>query len=226
MTGPVTNPISASQITGLVLAGGRGSRMGSVDKGLQLLAGQPLVAHALARLTPQVGTVLVSANRHLDLYATLGHPVLPDSLAGQPGPLAGLLAGLDACSTLYLASVPCDSPWLPLDLVARLAAALQDGRARVAIAATRQPVTRQPVTRQPDPSQSATPQAGGALQPQPVFCLLHTSVRDSLAAFAGSGQRSVERWAAAQGGVLVVFDDAAAFVNANTLQELAALQPR
>ncbi len=207
-TGPAggltTRAIPPGQITGLVLAGGRGSRMGGIDKGLQLLAGRPLVAHALARLAPQVGALLVNANRHLDLYAAFGHPVLRDGLAEQPGPLAGMLAGLDACTTPYMATVPCDSPLFPLDLVARLAAALQDGAARVAIAATRH--------------------ADGTVQPQPVFCLLHHSVRDSLATFAASGQRSVERWAAAEGGVQAVCDNVAAFVNANTLQELAALQ--
>jgi len=120
-----------AQITGLVLAGGRGSRMGGVDKGLQHYKGRPLVQHVLDRLGPQVGGLMINANRHLDAYAAFGVPVWPDTLADYPGPLAGLAH----CPTPDLASVPCDSPLFPTDLVARLAAALAADAAQIAVAA-------------------------------------------------------------------------------------------
>ena len=107
-------------ITGLLLAGGRGMRMGGADKGLQLLHDEPLAAHVLKRLAPQTGALLISANRHPEAYSALGAPfgatVVADTLAGFPGPLAGLLTGLRAAGTAYVLSAPCDSPWLPDDL--------------------------------------------------------------------------------------------------------------
>ena len=188
-----------AQITGLVLAGGRGSRMGGINKGLQLFQDRPLVQHALERLAPQVGTLMVNANRHLEAYAAFGVPVWPDTLAGHPGPLAGLAAGLAHCATPYLASVPCDSPHFPADLVARLAAALAADAAQIAVAAAVE---------------------DGALRVQPVFCLLHTSLLPGLLAFLHSGQRRVGGWLATQRCVPVRFDEAAAFFNANTLADL------
>ena len=188
-----------AQITGLVLAGGRGSRMGGINKGLQLFQDRPLVQHALERLAPQVGTLMVNANRHLEAYAAFGVPVWPDTLAGHPGPLAGLAAGLAHCATPYLASVPCDSPHFPADLVARLAAALAADAAQIAVAAAVE---------------------DGALRVQPVFCLLHTSLLPGLLAFLHSGQRRVGGWLATQRCVQVRFDEAAAFFNANTLADL------
>ena len=192
-------PPSTQQITGLVLAGGRGSRMGGIDKGLQLYRGRPLVQHALDRLRPQVGGLMINANRHLDAYAAFGVPVWPDTLADYPGPLAGLAAGLAHCPTPYLASVPCDSPHFPTDLVARLAAALAANAAQIAVAATVE---------------------DGALRTQPVFCLLHTGVLPGLLAFLHEGQRKVGAWLATQRCVQVRFDEAAAFFNANTLADL------
>lgn len=199
--------ISPQDITGIVLAGGRGSRMGGIDKGLQLHLGMPLAQHALNRLRPQVGQVMLNANRNLDTYgaigASIGAPVWPDALPDQPGPLAGFLAGLDHCSTAYLVTVPCDSPNFPLDLVARLSAAMTTEAAEVAIATTLE---------------------DGALQPQPVFCLMRATLRQSLLAFVQSGQRKIDRWTGSQRLATVLFDDAAAFVNANTLAELQGLQ--
>ena len=199
------NPLQREQITGLVLAGGRGSRMGGVDKGLQLHQGLRLAQHALQRLAPQVGPLLLNANRNLDTYAAMGVPVCPDALADYPGPLAGLAAGLAACSTPYLVSVPCDSPNFPTDLVARLAAALAQDEAEIAMAAAVE---------------------DGQLRTQPVFCLLRSSLLHSLLAFLQGGQRKVDRWTALHRCVTVPFDDAAAFANANTLDELQQLQPK
>ena len=127
--------LAPEQITGLILAGGRGSRMGGVDKGLQNHHGMPLAMHALLRLAPQVGGVMVNANRNLGAYESLGVPVWPDVLPDYPGPLAGLLTGLERCETPYLVTVPCDTPHFPADLVARLARALVEADAEIAMAA-------------------------------------------------------------------------------------------
>ena len=197
------NPIPDSQITGVVLAGGRGSRMGGVDKGLQSHLGMPLALHALLRLGQQVGQVMVNANRNLGAYEAMGAPVWPDALPDQPGPLAGFLTGLEHCQTPYLVSVPCDSPNFPLDLVARLSAALVAEDADLAIAATRE---------------------DGRIQPQPVFCLMHASLLESLVVYTQSGQRKIDRWTGSLRCATVLFDDSAAFANANTLAELQRLQ--
>ncbi len=194
--------IEREHISGLVLCGGRGSRMGGVDKGLQLLGGAPLVQHALRRLQAQVGPLMISANRNLDVYAALGHPVWPDPLADYPGPLAGWLAGLQACSTRYMQTVPCDTPAFALDLVARLAQALRQADADIAMAVTVE---------------------DGQTQRQPVFCLLKTTLQGSLRAYLESGQRKIDRWAAQQRFVEVPFADASAFANANTMAELGLL---
>lgn len=192
-------------ITGLVLCGGRGSRMGGVDKGLQTLEGMPLALHALMRLRPQVGELMINANRNLAAYESLGVPVWPDPIGDYPGPLAGWLAGLEQCETPYLVTVPCDSPNFPDNLVARLAAALQADDAEIAMAATRE---------------------DGQVQLQPVFCLLQSQLMESLVAALHAGERKIDRWTAKHRCVQVVFDDADAFFNANTLQDLARLQGR
>jgi len=197
--------ISRDDITGLVLAGGRGSRMGGVDKGLQNHQGMPLALHALLRLSPQVGAVMLNANRNLGAYESLGAPVWPDALPDYPGPLAGFLAGLEHCETPYLVTVPCDSPRFPVDLVERLARGLAEAQADIAMAVTRD--------------------EAGQRQRQPVFCLMYTGVLDSLVRFIQGGQRRIDRWTDGQRSVEVLFDDAGAFVNANTPQELQGLQP-
>jgi len=195
--------IDKQHITGLVLAGGRGSRMGGVDKGLQPHHGMPLAQHALLRLGPQVGELMINANRNLGAYESMGVPVWPDASADYPGPLAGLLAGLERCETPYLASVPCDTPNFPADLVARLAATLVTQDADIAMAAIHE---------------------DGQLRTQPVFCLLKSELMESLVAYLHSGERKIDRWTAMHRCVPVLFDDAAAFFNANTLVELQQLQ--
>ena len=195
--------IDTSDITGLVLAGGRGSRMGGSDKGLQTHRGMPLAMHALLRLAPQVGETMINANRNLGAYESMGAPVWPDALPDYPGPLAGFLTGLEHCTTPYLATVPCDSPLFPDDLVARLAAGLTVDDAEVAIAATIEDCE---------------------LRLQPVFCLMRASVLESLVRFTASGRRKIDVWTATLRNVAVTFDNAQAFVNANTAAELQALQ--
>lgn len=199
--------LAPERITGLVLAGGLGTRMGGVDKGLVDWQGRPLALHALDRLRPQVGALAVNANRHAAAYAAFGVPVWADSVAGHPGPLAGFLAGLEQARTEWLLTVPCDTPRFPADLARRLGEAALAQGAGLAIAAAPE---------------------GGALRPQPVFCLMHATLRDALARFVAGGGRKVGQWVASEGGVAVPFDrpgDAGAFANANTPQDLQALGP-
>jgi molybdopterin-guanine dinucleotide biosynthesis protein A len=167
--------------------------------------GQPLAMHALMRLQPQVGHLMVNANRNLGAYDSMGVPVWPDAIADYPGPLAGFLAGLEHCETPWLVTAPCDTPHFPVDLVARLAQALVQEDAEIAMAATRE---------------------DGRVQVQPVFCLMAASLMESLVAFTQSGQRKIDKWTGQHRCATVVFDDADAFFNANTLEELQRLQPK
>jgi molybdopterin-guanine dinucleotide biosynthesis protein A len=184
-------------ITGLILAGGRGLRLGGVDKGLQAWRGTPLVDHALARLAPQVGEVLISANRNAADYAARGARVLADASDDFPGPLAGILAGLRAAATPWLAVVPCDSPRLPVDLVERLAAGV-DGKTGAVVQ-----------------------REDGRLEP--VCCLLSTTLADDLASYLADGGRKVEGWIARHAAPVRFdrADDEAAFANLNTPADLA-----
>jgi molybdopterin-guanine dinucleotide biosynthesis protein A len=192
--------MNGTQLTGLVLAGGRGLRMGGADKGLVLLSGRPLVQHVLERLRPQVGEILISANRGRDAYARFGHRVLPDVLAGQLGPLAGLHAGLTAARTPLLLSVPCDCPFLPADLAPRMQAGLERQAAQIAVATTDR-------------------------RAHPVFLLCRREVLADLAAYLADGGRKVDAWYARLPAVLVPFDDQPdAFLNVNTLDDLRALE--
>lgn len=197
--------IDTADITGLVLAGGRGSRMGGVDKGLQPYRGQPLALHALRRLAPQVGPTMINANRNRSAYESFGAAVWPDAQADFAGPLAGFLCGLQHAQTPYLVTVPCDTPAFPEDLVARLAAGLEAGDADLAMVRT-------------------VEAEGPALQP--VFCLLRTGLLDSLVGFMQAGGRKIDRWTAQHRVAEVEFDDAAAFFNANTVAELKQLEAR
>ena len=188
------------KITGLILAGGRGTRMGSVDKGLQLFKSKPMVAHVLARIQPQVDEVLINANRSLDEYAAFGHRVIPDAIDGFAGPLAGLHIGMTQASHPLVATAPCDSPFLPMDLIARLSTAMHKQNADLAVAKTFD-------------------------QPHPVFCLAKTSLTPHLQAFLESGQRKIDKWYATLNVVEVAFDDEeAAFSNINTVEELKSFE--
>jgi len=184
------------QITGVILAGGLGRRMGGVDKGLQELDGQPMVRWVLQRLQPQVREVLINANQNAEAYRALGCPVIPDRIAGFAGPLAGLHAALSADTCPLVLTVPCDSPFLPADLADRLLAALQGEGAEMAVAKTFD-------------------------QLHPVFCLCRREVLPSLTAYLAAGDRKIERWLASCKVAVVAFDDEAeAFSNINTNEEL------
>lgn len=189
-----------ADIAGVVLAGGLGRRMGGVDKGLQLLQGRPMVAWVLERFAPQVGELMINANQNPEVYAGFGHPVVPDRIAGFAGPLAGLHAALSATSLPLVATVPCDSPFLPTDLVGRLRAALEAAQADLAVARTLD-------------------------QPHPVFCLCRRDLLDHLTAFLEGGGRKVDFWYATLKVVEVPFDDeVGAFSNINTREELAGYE--
>jgi molybdopterin-guanine dinucleotide biosynthesis protein A len=186
-------------ITGLILAGGRGTRMGHADKGLQQFAGQPMIQHVLNRLMPQVDQIIINANRNIDAYKQFGEPVHADTLPDFAGPLAGLQTGLMHCVTPLLVCVPCDSPFLPLDLVARLHASLIAADAELAVATTG---------------------TGDEKQSHPVFCLLKTSLLPRLTDYLQEGGRKVSAWHATCTMIEVHFDDDAAFRNINSCDDL------
>ncbi|WP_226935382.1 gephyrin-like molybdotransferase Glp [Janthinobacterium sp. GW458P] len=203
--------INKHDITGLILAGGLGTRMGHGDKGMQPLHGQPLARHVLQRLAPQVGPLAISANEHAGNYARFGLPVWQDVLPGHAGPLAGLHSGMRHAATPYLLSVPCDSPLLPPDLAARLAAGLTQNNADLAIA----------VTEELDPATGLT-----VRRSHPVFCLVKTSALPQLDAYLAAGERRMRTWHGPLKLAEVLFEDSAAFGNVNTPDELVALQAR
>jgi len=191
---------SSAAITGLILAGGKGSRMGGVDKGLQNFRGRRLVDHVYERLAPQVGGVVINANQNHDEYKSFGVRVVSDAIGGFAGPLAGLHAGLSVSKRPFLASVPCDSPFLPADLVERLYKRIDDTGAELAVAKTGE-------------------------QPHPLFSLMRRTVLDHLTDFLKGGGRKIDAWYATLNVVEVGFDDEPeAFSNINTREELAAFE--
>lgn len=193
------NRIPREQITGLLLAGGLGTRMGHIDKGLQALNDSTLAGVALERLKPQVGSVLINANRNLATYAQFGYPVMKDEFPGHAGPLAGMHAGLKQCKTPYLLTVPCDTPGFPDDLAQRLAFAMKLAAAEVAFAVT---------------GESGNPEW------HPVLCLMKTTLLPSLEEYLRSGSRKVAGWLLQQPHAQAHFADQAAFMNINTPQDL------
>ena len=189
-----------AKITGVILAGGQGRRMGGVDKGLKVLRGKPLVQWAIERLEPQVDELLINANQNLETYEHLGYRVIPDEIGGFAGPLAGLQRGLTEARHPLVATTPCDSPFLPRDLIARLYAALSRENAEIAVARTGD-------------------------QPHPVFCLCRKQVLDGLNAFLAAGGRKIDAWYAKLNVVEVAFNDQAeAFSNINTPDELQSFE--
>ena len=199
-------------VTGLILAGGRGTRMGGTDKGLQNFRGLPLALHTLMRLQMQQGQplaeVMINANRNLSAYEAFGTAVWPDTLDGFAGPLAGFMTGLERCETPLLLTVPCDTPLFPLDLVQRMHQALRREQADLAMA--------------------AACEEDGQLRAQPVFCLMRVELLESLVAFTHQGGRKIDAWTALHRTVLVPFnephDSAQAFLNANTAAQLQSLE--
>jgi len=187
-------------VTGIVLAGGLGRRMGGVDKGLVDFLGKPLIAHVIERLSPQVDEILINANRELDRYAALGYPVIQDDIAGFAGPLAGLHKGMSVAKHPFVLTVPCDSPLLPLTLAVRLMQGLIKNDTDLAVAKT------------------------GA-QAHPVFCLCRKKLLKNLEAYLQGGGRKIDTWYSSLMVVEISFDDdPQAFANVNTAEELLSLE--
>lgn len=191
-----------ADITGIVLAGGRAQRMGGVDKGLMQLAGKPMVAHVLAALGPQVATIIVNANRNLDQYAAFGYRVAADTIGDYYGPLAGMASAMEISTTKYVLTVPCDSPLMARDLVARLYQALIQERADLAV-------------------------AHDGERMHPVFALLQRGLLASLREYLESGERKIDRWFARHKVAIAYFaDEPETFINVNDPQERAAVEAR
>ncbi|QWD64439.1 molybdenum cofactor guanylyltransferase MobA [Polynucleobacter sp. MWH-UH2A] len=196
--------ISAKQITGLILAGGRAQRMGGIDKGLVPFHQKPLIEATIQRLKTQVGFILINANRNITKYAAYGYPVIMDETPDFSGPLAGFLMGLKNCKTPYLLTTPCDSPLFPEDLGLKLANELERNELDLVYASSKE--------------------TDGEVWAQPVFCLMRTNLQDSLNSFLSKGDLKIDRWFKELKSGTVIFDDAQAFANANTPEELQSLE--
>lgn len=196
--------MTPNQITGVILAGGRGSRMGGVDKGLQEFRGEPMARHVMRCLSPQVGALMINANQNVARYEAFGVPVWQDETTGFVGPLAGLETALRHCKTPWLVTAPCDSPFLPEDLVVRLAEAIEREGASLAVAVTGE---------------------GESLQTQPVFALLNVALLPSLTGYLQQGGRKIDPWQKAERAVQVRFPDEDAFRNINTVEDLRRFEP-
>ncbi len=194
---------SLSNITGLILAGGRAQRMGGVDKGLIPFNDKPLIESAIARLKPQVDSILINANRNITKYAHYGYPVIMDETPDFSGPLAGFSIGLKHCKTPYLLTSPCDSPLLPTDLAQKMMDELEASDLDLVYASSIE---------------------HGKLWAQPVFCLMRSGVRDSLKDFLSKGDLKIDHWFKELNSGTVVFENAHAFANINTPEELEALE--
>lgn len=195
--------ISPEHITGLILAGGRAQRMGGIDKGLISFHQKPLIESAISRLKKQVGPILINANRNITKYAGYGYPVVMDETPDFSGPLAGFSAGLKVCKTPYLLTSPCDSPLLPLDLAVRLATEMERDSFELVYASSVE---------------------SGKTWAQPVFCLMRANLQDSLADFLKKGDLKIDHWFKELKTSTVIFDDAQAFANVNTPEELQILE--
>lgn len=196
--------ITSTQITGLILAGGRAQRMGGVDKGLIPFHGKPLIESAISRFKPQVSAILINANRSITKYSHYGYPVLMDETPDFSGPLAGFSVGLKHCKTPYLLTSPCDSPLLPTDLAKAMSVELENNNLELVFASSKE--------------------ADGKVWSQPVFCLMKSSLQDSLNAFLSKGDLKIDRWFKELRSGTVVFENPQAFANVNTPEELAALE--
>lgn len=196
--------ISSKDITGLILAGGRAQRMGGIDKGLIPFHGKPLIESAIARLKPQVQTIVINANRNITKYASYGYPVIMDETPDFSGPLAGFSVGLKACKTPYLLTSPCDSPLLPNNLAEQLSAELERGDFQLVYASSRE--------------------EDGKVWAQPVFCLMRANLQDSLASFLLKGDLKIDHWFKELRSSTVIFDNPQSFANINTPEELKSLE--
>ncbi|HID82267.1 MAG TPA: molybdenum cofactor guanylyltransferase [Chromatiales bacterium] len=186
-------------MTAVILAGGQGRRMGGKDKGLLAWGGRPLIETILDTIKPQVGHILINANRNKEKYTNYGYPVVADNLDGYQGPLAGFVAGMKAAKTDYITTIPCDSPLIPADMFERLSAALIDEQAELAVAHDGQRL-------------------------QPVYALLPVKLLDSLLQFMGEGNRKIDLWYARHKMAVADFSDKPEiFRNVNTPEQHSEL---
>ena len=186
-------------VTALVLAGGRGQRMGGTDKGLIELSGKPMIEHILERLEPQCDHIIINANRNVDRYVVYGHPVLRDSLGDYQGPLAGFSTGLKHAKTPFIMTLPCDAPDLPADLVERMLTVMNGQQADITV-------------------------AHDGERMQPVYALIKTALHENLDQFLASGDRKIDRWYAMNNTVTVDFSDMRdIFRNVNTPEQINAM---
>jgi molybdopterin-guanine dinucleotide biosynthesis protein A len=194
------NQIADEEITILILAGGRGSRMGGCDKGLIPLLGKPILDHLLARLRVPSRRILISANRNLAAYARYGSPVIQDTLGGFAGPLAGVVAGLRACKTAYMLTVPVDAPLLSPDYLTRMKRSLEQSERPVCVA-----------------------EFEGQLEP--VFCLAERGTVGDLESYLAAGHRSVHGWLEQVAARRVDFSDVPEqFINLNRTSDQLRLE--
>lgn len=196
--------ISTKDITGLILAGGCAQRMGGIDKGLIPFHGKPLIESAVAKLKPQVQTIVINANRNITKYATHGYSVIMDETPDFSGPLARFSVGLKVCKTPYLLTSPCDSPLLPNNLAELLAAKMERGEFQLVYASSKE--------------------VDGKVWAQPVFCLMRSNLQDSLDQFLQKGDLKIDRWFKELHTSTVIFDDPLIFANVNTPDELKKLE--
>ena len=193
---PAAPMITAKQITAVILAGGRGTRMGGQDKGLVQLDGKPMIGHVISALVSQADSLIINANRNLETYAAFGYPVIRDELEGFQGPLAGILCALDRIDSPYLLCVPCDVPGLPGDLARRLSTALQEQQGELAVV-----------------------HDGEKLQP--AFALIPTELRDDLRDYMQRGERRLRSWCREHRLALADYSDQPeSFANINDAGEL------
>ncbi|MEJ2308069.1 MAG: molybdenum cofactor guanylyltransferase MobA [Gammaproteobacteria bacterium] len=189
-------------VTALILAGGKGRRMGGSDKGLTRLNGRPMIEYCIDAISPQVDRILINANRNLDTYRTYGHEIVRDALADYQGPLAGFQAGFMETATDFMVTLPCDGPRVAPDLVQRLLTAITADNAEIAV-------------------------AHDGKRMQPVYALLRSGLRQSLERFLATGDRKIDRWYAQHRTVTADFSDCiACFNNINTPQERSSEERR
>jgi molybdopterin-guanine dinucleotide biosynthesis protein A len=196
--------IASKDITGLILAGGRAQRMGGIDKGLIPFLGKPLIESAIAKLQPQVRTIIINANRNITKYASYGYPVIMDEQPDFSGPLAGFSVALKHCKTSYLLTSPCDSPLLPSNLAESLIAEMERGDFQLVYASSKE--------------------ADGKIWAQPVFCLMRSTLQESLTTFLSKGDLKIDRWFKELRSSTVIFEDPQVFANVNTPEELKLLE--
>ena len=187
---------------GLILAGGQARRMGGEDKGLIQLKGQAMITYIVAAMQPQVDHIIINANRNIDTYRALGYPVIQDKFSGFQGPLAGIAAGLAQCTVDYIATAPCDGPFLTHDYVDRLHAAAREQHCKISV-------------------------SFDGTRLQPVYALIHTELLPSLLDYLAAGERKIDLWYDQHNFANVDFSDSLEmFTNVNTPQDLHSAELR